>query len=50
LTGNDLIELGVKPGPPMGVLMAELREKQLSDELKTAEAARAWVKTKLAAT
>jgi poly(A) polymerase len=44
LTGNDLIALGVKPGPAMGVLLAEIREKQLQDELKTPRQARAWVK------
>jgi poly(A) polymerase len=44
LTGADLIALGAKPGPAMGALMAELREKQLSDELKTPEEARVWVR------
>ena len=48
LTGDELIELGVKPSPSMGALLDELREKQLADELKTPEAARVWVKTKLA--
>jgi poly(A) polymerase len=48
LTGNDLIELGMKPGRELGALLAEIREKQLADELKTPRAARAWVK-KLAA-
>ncbi|MEI7732456.1 MAG: CCA tRNA nucleotidyltransferase [Verrucomicrobiota bacterium] len=43
LTGHDLQSLGLKPGPAMGRVMAELREKQLQDELKTAEEARAWV-------
>jgi poly(A) polymerase len=47
LTGNDLIALGVKPGPAMGGLLAEIREKQLSDELKTPRQARAWVKNRL---
>lgn len=47
LTGADLIKLGVKPGPAMGKLLAEIREKQLADELKTKAAARAWVKTRL---
>jgi poly(A) polymerase len=42
LTGNDLIALGVKPGPAMGALLAEIREKQLQDELKTPRQARAW--------
>jgi poly(A) polymerase len=47
LTGNDLIVLGVKPGPAMGALLAEIREKQLQDELKTPRQAKAWVKEKM---
>ncbi len=47
LTGEDLIALGMKPGPAMGALLAEAREKQLSDELKTAEEAREWAKERL---
>ena len=47
LTGDDLIELGMKPGPAMGALLAEVREKQLADELKTRREAKAWVKKKL---
>lgn len=50
LKGADLIALGMNPGPAMGELLAELREKQLQDELRTPEEARAWVKTKLSAT
>ncbi len=46
LTGNDLIGLGMKPGPTMGALLAEIREKQLQDELTTRRAARAWVKAR----
>jgi poly(A) polymerase len=42
LNGNDLIALGIRPGPEMGRLLAEIRELQLQDELKTAEEARAW--------
>ncbi len=44
LTGNDLIELGVKPGKELGALLHEIRERQLADELKTPDDARAWVK------
>ncbi len=43
LTGDDLKALGVKPGPRMGELLAEIREKQLQDELKSGDEARAWV-------
>jgi poly(A) polymerase len=47
LTGDDLIALGVKPGPAMGALLAEIREKHLQDELKTPRQAKAWVKNRL---
>jgi poly(A) polymerase len=49
LTGNDLIALGVKPGPAMGAMLAEIREKQLQDELKTPRQAKAWAKKRLLA-
>ncbi len=47
LTGEDLIALGMKPGPAMGRLLAELREKQLQDELTTPAAALNWVKAQI---
>ncbi|MEK7707211.1 MAG: CCA tRNA nucleotidyltransferase [Verrucomicrobiota bacterium] len=47
LTGTDLIKLGLKPGPAMGRLLAEIREMQLQDELKTKAAARKWVMSKI---
>ena len=47
LTGNDLIKLGMKPGPAMGKLLAEIREKQLQDELKSKAEARAWARKHL---
>ena len=47
LTGDDLIRLGLTPGKSLGALLAEIREKQLADELKTARAARAWVKKRI---
>jgi len=47
LRGKDLIKLGMKPGPAMGALLEEIREKQLADELKTPRAARAWLKKRL---
>jgi poly(A) polymerase len=47
LTGNDLIKLGMKPGPAMGALLNEIREKQLQDELKTPLQARKWAKTRI---
>ena len=48
LTGTDLIQLGMRPGREMGRLLRELRERQLADELTTPDAARAWVKQRLA--
>jgi putative nucleotidyltransferase with HDIG domain len=47
LSGEDLIQLGLKPGPGLGRLLAELRERQLQDELKTPAEARCWVAEKL---
>ncbi|MGA3285165.1 MAG: CCA tRNA nucleotidyltransferase [Verrucomicrobiota bacterium] len=47
LTGNDLIKLGMKPGPAMGALLNEIREQQLQDELKTSLQARKWAKTRI---
>ncbi len=48
LTGNDLLAMGVKPGPQLGALLAEIREQQLADELKTPEEARKWVRKQIA--
>ena len=48
LTGADLISLGMKPGPAMGALLAEIREKQLQDELKTKANARKWARGRIA--
>lgn len=47
LTGHDLIALGMGPGPAMGELLEEIREKQLADELKTPDDARHWVVKKM---
>jgi poly(A) polymerase len=43
LNGDDLIALGVAPGPAMGKLLSDLRDKQLQEELVTSDEARAWV-------
>lgn len=48
ITGHDLIQLGMKPGPALGRLLAEIRELQLQDELKTRAAALRWAKRRLA--
>ena len=47
LTGTDLIKLGMRPGRELGVLLAEIRELQLADELKTPDEAMVWVKKQL---
>jgi len=47
LKGGDLIALGMKPGPPMGALLAEIREKQLQDDLKTPAQARRWARQRI---
>jgi poly(A) polymerase len=47
LTGKDLLSLGMKPGPAMGALLAEIREKQLQDDLKTRDQALDWAKSQL---
>jgi poly(A) polymerase len=47
LTGDDLMVLGMKPGPAMGALLRDVRERQLQDELKTPRQARTWAKLKL---
>ncbi len=50
LKGDDLIALGMKPGPALGAMLAEIREKQLEDELKTKTEARQWARKRLAET
>lgn len=47
LNGGDLMKMGMPPGPAMGALLDEIREKQLQDELKTPAEARAWAKEQL---
>ncbi|HEY9508514.1 MAG TPA: hypothetical protein VIV82_01505 [Verrucomicrobiae bacterium] len=44
MTGDDLIAFGISPGPQLGSLLAEIREKQLQDELTTREQALEWAK------
>ena len=48
LTGDDLIALGMKPGPALGTLLAEIRDKQLQDELRTKADARKWARGRIA--
>ncbi len=46
--GHDLLALGMKPGPELGALLAEIRERQLQDELSTHEAALEFARRRLA--
>ncbi len=43
LRGKELLAAGLPPGPQMGVLLAELREEQLSGRVSTPEEATRWV-------
>jgi len=47
LTGNDLIAMGLKPGPQIGDLLKETREKQDLGELKTREEALQFVRERI---
>jgi len=47
LGGQDLIEMGLKPGPVFGKLLAELTEEQLQGNLSTREDALAFVRRRL---
>ncbi|MEE2883108.1 MAG: CCA tRNA nucleotidyltransferase [Planctomycetota bacterium] len=47
LQGRDLMELGVKPGPEMGVLLDELDDAHRESEVTDREGAIAWVKARL---
>jgi poly(A) polymerase len=48
LNGGDLAGLGMRPGPAMGGLLAEIRDKQLQEELTSREQALDYARTKLA--
>jgi poly(A) polymerase len=49
ISGDDLIALGMQPGPALGALLAQIRDKQLQEELKTPAEARAWAAAQLRA-
>ncbi|HYV26104.1 MAG TPA: CCA tRNA nucleotidyltransferase [Candidatus Eisenbacteria bacterium] len=49
VNGDDLIGLGVKPGPALGALLTEIRDKQLQEELTSREEAVNWARKKIAA-
>jgi poly(A) polymerase len=44
VSGNDLIKLGLQPGPIFREILMKIREKQLQGELKTKAQALDWVK------
>jgi poly(A) polymerase len=45
VTGNDLIELGLRPGPRFKQMLEEVRDAQLNGDLTDRTAAVEWVKT-----
>jgi putative nucleotidyltransferase with HDIG domain len=49
VNGNDLKKLGMQPGPGMGALLTEIRDKQLQEELKSRDEALAWARRKIKA-
>lgn len=44
LNGDDLIELGYRPGPDMGEILQALEEEQLEGRLRTREEATNWLR------
>jgi poly(A) polymerase len=48
VTGDDLLALGLKPGPRFGALLTEARDKQLGEELKTRAEALEWLRQEAA--
>jgi poly(A) polymerase len=48
ITGRDLIALGMVPGPALGKMLNEIRNRQLAEEFDTRENALAWAKEKAA--
>jgi poly(A) polymerase len=49
LRGQHLIKLGIPPGPNLGKLLEEAREKQLQGELRTTQEAQDWVRSRISA-
>ena len=48
LSGDDLIELGYRPGPVMGKILRALEEEQLEGRLRTREEATIWLRKRFA--
>src|SRR5437867_8991399 len=49
VTGDDLIALGLKPGPALGALLNEMRDKQLQEEFTGREQALEWARKRIPA-
>ena len=47
LRGDDLLELGMKPGPAMKPILEEAYELQLENRIRTKEEARSWALKKI---
>ena len=47
VTGNDLIELGLRPGPRFKQLLEDVRDRQLNSELSDRAAALEWVQAQM---
>lgn len=47
VSGRDLLELGMTPGPELGRVLAEVREEQLAGRLSSPEPALAWARTRI---
>ncbi|MCX8109607.1 MAG: CCA tRNA nucleotidyltransferase, partial [Verrucomicrobiae bacterium] len=45
--GRDLLKLGMEPGPAMGALLAEIRERQLDGDFRDRAEALSWVRKRL---
>jgi poly(A) polymerase len=45
LRGRDLLDLGFRPGPQVGRILAAVEERQLEGELTTSEDALSWVRS-----
>lgn len=48
VTGHDLLELGLAPGPRVGELLEAVREEQLEGRLTNREQARHWLRERIA--
>ena len=46
ISGRDLIELGIEPGPALGQLLDAVRDQQLAETFSTREEDLAWAKEK----